>query len=265
VKPAGWALAIVLISPVAAKEVVVKSALPVYEVTLPAGYQATIPPETPVRYVRSSGPEPWAKISLLLSPASDALKQDPSGVKVEQILPFLSLPPDCKYTFSTLPWHDLSIGVIEYHTVLKDLPIISRTALLPLQGKALIVTVYAPDPLEKEMREDFSLVIYRLTKTVTNWCTTEELGKIDAFEKVGVIALIVSALYPLAWVLLFRGNPMRFHWLRTGWLVTNSILLFIPFSSPGETSMLINPLVNGIMPLALLSFAVRRIKMGLES
>lgn len=263
-KPVGWVSAIVLISPGIAKDVVLNSAAPIYELELPGGYEPTVPAETPVRYARSSGPEPWAKITLFLSPAAGVLPQNPSGVTAQQILPLLSLPPDSSYTFTTLQWHDLDIGVIEYHGVLKDLPIIGRTAVLPLQAKALIVTAYAPDPLVKEMRDDFNIVLFRFRRTVTNWHTTADLRKIDVLGKVSTVAIALLLLYPIAWVVLFRGHPLRLHWLRTGWLVANAVLLFIPFSSPGEATMLVNPLVNGIVPLALVSFAVRRIKMGIE-
>jgi hypothetical protein len=248
----------------AADDVVIKSPVPAYELTLPGAYQPTIPREEPFRYVRSCGRESWAKISVVLANGTKHLKQNPGGITMEEILPFVPLPPDAKPAFSTIPWRDLDIGVIEYRAVVKDLPVIGRSAVLPLQGNTLTLTVYAPDPLEKEMKDDFNIVLALISKTTTNWHTAAELRKIGTLETIGKTAAGLLALYPVAWVLFFRGNPLRLHWLRTGWLVVVAVLLFIPISSPGEYTIFSNPIVNGILSMTVLLFAARRIKMGIE-
>jgi hypothetical protein len=253
-----------MIPSAAADDVVIKSPVPVYELTLPGAYQPTIPREDPFRYVRSCGRESWARVSVVLVNGTQPLKQNPAGITMEEILPFVPLPPDAKPAFSTIPWRDLDIGVIEYRAVVKDLPVIGRSAVLPLQGNALTLTVYAPDPLEKEMKDDFNIVLALISKTSTTWHTAAELKKIGTLETIGKAAAGLLALYPAAWILFFRGNPMRLHWLRTGWLVVAAVLLFIPISSPGEYTLFSNPIVNGILSMVVLLFAARRIKMGIE-
>jgi hypothetical protein len=74
----------------------------------------------------------------------------------------------------------------------------------------------------------------------------------------------VMLLYLIAWAVYFRGDPMRAHWVRVVWQVVVAVLLFIPITSPGETTLANNLLVNALIPMLLLLFAVRRVKLGIE-
>ena len=259
----GLLVAAALLSP-AADDVVIKSPQPVYELSLPSGYAPTTPRELPARYVRSCGDEPWVRVSVTLVESSRVLTQNLAGVTAEETLPSVFLPPDAKWTFSRLPWKGFEIGAVEYHAVVKDLPVLGLAVVLPLLSGSLTIIVSAPDPLEKECREDFKAILSRITKAPTNWHPPEHYQKIRTREGVGLAGAALLGLYPVAWLIFFRGHPMRAHWLRTGWLTAVAVLLFVPMTSPGETSMISNLLVNGIVPLLLLSFAARRVKLGLE-
>jgi hypothetical protein len=71
-----------------------KSEDPSYDLTLPAAYDAVHPAETPPRYIRSAGREPWAKVSAQVTALSHPLPQNPTGITAEEILALVSPPPN---------------------------------------------------------------------------------------------------------------------------------------------------------------------------
>ena len=158
----------------------------------------------------------------------------------------------------------MDVGVVEYRAVVKNLPVIGLSAVLPLARNALTLTLYAPDPLEKEVREDFNEILSRITKASSDWRTPEEFRKIETIEMVGKAGTGLLALYPIVWLIFFRGFPMRAHWVRTAWFVLVAVLLFVPITSPGPTSLWCNLITNLFLPLLFISFAVRRVKLGIE-
>lgn len=244
--------------------IVLRSDDPFYELTLPASYEQVTPAETPPRYIRSAGREPWAKVSAQIAPMSRFLPQNPDGITAEEIVALVSPPPNSTWTFSRRRWMNLDVGVIEYRGVVNDLPVIGLSTILPLAKKALRVTVYGADPLEKEVREDFDLLVPGVSKVQTNWYTDEALRKMATMEKVTWAGGVLVALYPIAWSIFFRGRPMNAHWLRTGWLLAIALLLFIPVSSPAPTSISNNLIVNALLPVIYVMLAVRRLKMGID-
>lgn len=257
------ALLLALAASASADDLVVTSSLPTYEVTLPKGYGHTTPRESPLRYVRSCGREDWATISLSFVPVAP-LPQNPSGITLEEVLPLVALPPDAKRTFMIVRWQDFDIGVVEYRAVVKNLPVIGLSAVLPLRGNSLTMTLYAPEPLEKELREDFKDMLGRIRKTSCPWHTPEDFRRMEKARTVAIAGGALAALYLPVWGLAFRGFPMRAHWVRTAWFIMVALLLFYPISSPGGTTMYSNLVVNGVLPLAYLLFAARRIKLGIE-
>jgi len=84
---------------------------------------------------------------------------------------------------------------------------------------------------------------------------------LDLVGKAGGLALL---LYPVGWLLFFRSDPLRAHWGRVAWLGAAAVLLFIPITSPGPTTILNNLVVNALVPLVLLTLMVRRVKMGID-
>jgi hypothetical protein len=245
--------------------IVLKSDVPFYDLTLPVGYAVAVPVEDPPRYIRSAGSEPWAKVNARFTAMASSLPQNPAGITAEEIVALVSPPPNATWTFCRKKWKELEIGVIEYHAVVNDLPVIGLSTILPLARKGLRVTVYAADPLEKEVRDDFELLVSGISKTETNWFTDEALGKIAAMEKVTLAGAVVAGLYPVAWAIFFRGRPLSGHWLRTGWLLAVALLLFIPISSPAPSSMSSNLVVNALIPVLYVMMSVRRLKLGIET
>jgi len=244
--------------------VTLRSDDPVYELNLPPGYEQTSKPETPPRYLRFLGREPWARVSCLVSAADRAIPQNPTGITGEEIVSLVSLPPGATWTFSRTPWNNLEVGVIEYRAVVLDLPVIGLSTVLPLTKKGLRITVYAAEPLEKEVRADFAQLLSRVTKAETDWFTDADLRKIAALEKVTMGGVALAALYPIIWAIFFRGNPHGAHWFRTIWLLAIALLLFIPVTSPGPTTIGSNLFVNALLPLFFLVMTVRRLKMGID-
>lgn len=245
--------------------IILKSDVPFYDLALPAGYDYATPPEDPPRFVRSAGREPWAKITARVTAMAAPLPQNPAGITAEEILTLVSPPPNAAWTFSRKKWKEVEVGVIEYRAVVSDLPVIGLSTILPLAKKALRITVYAPDPLEKELRDDFDLLLASIAKTETNWFTDEELQKIATMKKVTWAGAALAALYPVAWAIFFRGRPLAAHWLRNAWLLAIGLLLFIPISSPAPTSLSSNLLVNALIPVLYVMLVVRRLKMGIEA
>jgi hypothetical protein len=245
--------------------ITLKSDDPVYELLLPVSYEPAIPLEKPPWFIRSTGPERWAKISTQVAAMSQALPQNPGGITAEELLPLISLPPEATWTFSRTKWKDLEVGVIEYRAVVADLPVIGLSAVLPLTRKGLRITVYGADPLDKEIRADFDQLLSRVRKAETDWLTEETLRKIATMKKVTIVGGVLAALYPVAWLIFFRGNPHEAHWIRTIWLLAIALLLFIPVTSTGPTTIWSNLLVNALLPLFFLLMTVRRLKMGIDA
>ena len=257
-------LAVVLLLTRGAGDVTVRSESPTYEVTLPAEYKPSLDQQTPPLFVRLCGRENWAYVRVSFVDKQAALPQNPAGVKAEDVLNCIPLPPDSKWTFSSRPWKDFDIGTVEYHAAVDGLAVMGLAAVLPLVNGSVTVVVSAPEPLEKECRLDFDKILTRFTKAPTNWHPPEYYHKIQMFTRVGIAGVVVLALYPIAWAAFFRGMPLLAHWPRTLWLLIAAVLLFIPMQSPGGTTLISNVLVNVMLPLVLVMFAVRRIKMGIE-
>jgi hypothetical protein len=258
-------MAMILAAALAAQtEIKVQSEVPVYTVILPAGYEATTPRENPPRYFRSYGRDFWYRVSVTFVHGAGPLKQNPRGISAEEVLPFVTLPPDSTRTFFTVKWKDLDVGVVEYRATVKDIPVVGLSVVLPLRGNALTMTVFGPTPLEKETRAEFKEILSRITNTTTSWFTDEDFRKMETYDTIGKAGLGLLALYPIAWVIFLRGNVMRAHWLRVAWFVAVAILLFLPITSPGPTTMVNNLIVNALLPIAMISFVVRRIKIGID-
>ena len=83
-------------------------------------------------------------------------------------------------------------------------------------------------------------------------------------EKVTMVGAALFALYPMAWLIFFRGRPLAAHWLRTGWLFMIALLLFSPITSPGPTSIANNLVVNALVPLVFVMMTIRRLKLGID-
>lgn len=246
----------------AAQDIKLESQDPAYVVTLPKGYEQ-VPGES--RYFRPFGRELWYRINLSFAAAPGPLVQNPSGITSPEVLPFVALPPDAVSTFSTMKWKDFDIGVVEYSAVVKDIPVIGLAVVLPLKGKALTISVSGPTTLEKETREDFKEIFSRIGGTATNWFTEEEIQNMLLLDLAGKAGAGLFALYPVVWALFFRGHPMRAHGLRIVWLFATALLLFVPVTSSGPTTVLNNLITNAVLPCAMILFAVRRIKLGIEA
>jgi hypothetical protein len=258
-----WIAILLLIPCASAQEFVVQSTQPTFETILPKGYQQVLSRENPSQYVRVSGPEDWAKLTVTFVAGRGPLEQNPAGITLPEILPFVSLPANATSSFKIVRWKDYFIGSVEYHAVAQNLSMFGIAAVVPISGKAVTISISAPEPLEPELRKDFRAILSRLSGP-SRWHSLEELRRAALLETVGKAGAGFLLLYLIAWAAVFRGHPLRAHVLRIAWLAATAILLFIPIMSPGETSLVSNLVVNGVLPLVCLLFASHRIKMGIE-
>lgn len=241
-----------------------KSGSPSYEIRLPSGFEETATEEPLRRFIRFRGRDTWTKVTAVVASSLTVLPQPKSGIQPEDILPLIPLPPDAKWTFAPMKWKDFEIGSIEYRAVVNNLPVVGMATVLPMTTGTVTLLFSAPTPLEKECREEFAATLLGVIRAPTHWHSPEYYQKVRTLDRVGVAGLALVALYPMAWAVFFRGEPLRAHWVRTLWLAAAAVVLFIPISSPGDTTVINNMLVNGVLPVILLLFAARRIKLGIE-
>ena len=201
-------LALALLEQGTPENAAIHSSSPAYELTLPGGYWPVAPRETPIRYSRSRGRESWARVNAIIADSKEALPQNLDGLRAEDVLSRVPLPPEAKWTFHPHPWKDFEVGSFEYRAVVRDLPVLGLAAVLPLQGGSLTILVYAPEPLEKECREDFSEILARITKAPTSWHSPEYYRKVRSMNLVGMSGAVLLTLYLIAWAVIFHGYPM---------------------------------------------------------
>jgi hypothetical protein len=237
---------------------------PTYELSLPSGYRPTSPRETPPRFIRPRGREPWELVSVVISDNISVLRQNPDGVKPDDVLSCVPFPPGATWTFAPLHWKEFDIASYRYQGVIKDVPIVGFAVVFPLRDGTLTLLVYAPETLESQCREEFDGLFPRVIKAPTHWHSPEHHQKVRTMNLVTMGAAGLIVLYLVGWGVLFREDPMRLHWLRTFWLVACAVLLFLPISSPGEMTFTNNVVVNLMIPMVLLLFVARRIKMAIE-
>jgi hypothetical protein len=248
----------------AADETPIHSVSPTYDLTIPSGYQQVTPRERPPRYVRPRGRESWELVSMLVVDSTAVLRQNLDGVQAEDFVSRVPFPPDAKWTFHPLRWKDFDTGSFEFRAVVKDMPVFGCAVVLPLLDGSVTIVAYAPETLQTECREELQGILARVTKAPSPWRSPEHFQKVRSMNRVSLGGVVLLLLYPIAWAVFFRDDPLRAHWLRTAWLVAVALLLFIPITSPGETTLINNLLLNAVMPVVLLLFAARRIKMGIE-
>src|SRR5688572_6862632 len=91
---------------------VVKSEFPRYVVTFPASFKHTETLENTRKFIHPCGRADWEQVTAALVHASKPLPQNPSGtVTLEEMLPFVPLPPESKTFFYTMKWNNLDVGV----------------------------------------------------------------------------------------------------------------------------------------------------------
>ncbi len=258
-----WILAALLTVSVVPQTQTIRGKEPEYEITLPEAYASITTPEPRKRYERAAGPEAWAKLRVSLAPAPRPVPQHPEGPKANELRALAEVPENAACDFTRVRWKDLDIGAFEYRAVQRDLQMFGLSAVVPLAEKALVVTVSAPEPLEKEVRMDLAGIVASI-QGKSNWYgpdTFETIRRYDLAEKAG---LTLIAVYVIAWAVFFRGHPFRAHWLRTGWLVLIGLLLFTPLMSPGDASAIHLLLVNGTVAGLSVAMAIRRVKLAID-
>lgn len=105
-------------------------------------------------------------------------------------------------------------------------PFVALGAVIATEPKVIFVAVSATASpgLVETMRADFARAMTAL-KLPSKFLPAEEIARISSqCRALGVVALALGALYPLCWLLFFRGSAGGLHWLRVAWLAAVTIL-----------------------------------------
>lgn len=233
---------------------------PPCEFTLPRSYKAD--PAQPRQFQRSAGPEEWAQIRFTQVPASGLVPQTPAGMSQGDAVLLAGLPADASFTFKTRPWGDFQTGILEYRCVSRNLRMFGLRAVIPLKPKALLLTLEGADPLEKDIRSDFTLILDTV-QGQSNWLSAATLKRIWMARTLDRVGLGLVALYLVVWAAAFRGSFMHFHGLRTVWLFAAAISLAIPPTLRSDFEV-VHLVTNVTLPLALFGMAGRRVKLAID-
>ena len=255
------ALALVLLTGAAPQTKIVERS-PSFELNLPTAYQAVDSKEEPRSWRRPAGPEAWAQVTFRLGTAAGPMAQPAGAPTIEGLRPLAALPKVARPLFVQTRWKNFDLGAFEYKAVVKDLPVFGLTTAVPVEDSAVLLTVEAPEPLEKEVREDFRAILASLQGS-TLWVTEEEQRRERSALWIEGGGLGVLGLYAIAWVFFFRGDLLRAHWARTIWLAVAGVALFVPLTMTSDMS--IRRLSLSLMlPMALFGLAARRIKLAID-
>ena len=249
--------------PGVAQQQTVSSQDPVYDLALPAGYFPVKSPEGVTVYERTAGREDWAKVRISLTINPKALAQKPAGLGPDDLLPFVRLPEDAQVKQTQAQWGEFTIGALEFRAVANDLRVFGLAVVVPLARHALTITLLAPDPLEAEVRDALRQTLPTILGP-TDWRTAAQQRESVTARWVSTAGGVLVVLYAVAWGLFFRGQDMKFHLLRTVWLVVIAALFFIPLTLSGDPGLLNNWAVNTLVPTAYLLLTMRRIKLAID-
>lgn len=259
-----WILTLLLLSPLLAGEAQEKQVAD-SDIAIPLPVDFKLHEEGPKYRVmkRSLGIEAWAKIRVETRKL-DGLLAQPVGASVpEDLLPLIPFLQNAKLSYQQQNWHEFSLGVYEYRRVEDNLPIVGYATILPFSPNSVGLLVSAPEPFEKEMKQEF-LTALGAARGETAWIGAELRQKHQRATGVAQAGMGLLILYWIVWFLFFRGRPFLAHLLRTIWLSLVALLLFTPLTMPTESSFFTNLAMNLLGPLVILSFVIRRIKMAVE-
>ncbi len=233
---------------------------PSCEFTLPQSYKAD--PAQPRVFQRSAGPEEWAQIRFTQAPAGGLLPQTPAGISQGDAVLLAGLPADASFTFKTRPWGDFQTGIFEYRFVSRNLRMFGLRAVVPLKTKALLLSLEGADPLEKDIRSDFTLILDTV-KGESNWLSAATLKRLWLARMLDRVGLGLIGLYLVVWAVAFRESFMYCHALRTTWLFAAAIALILPPTLRSDIEV-VHLVINIALPLALFGMAGRRVKLAID-
>src|SRR6185295_11407544 len=105
---------------------------------------------------------------------------------------------------------------LEFRFSKAGLDMAGRCAWVPLHPRPLAVCLSAPSTLAKELTPDLLALVGGL-RGRTQWLTDQESASLKHWKSPAWVVPILSGSFLLAWALVFRGNPLRLHWLRVAW------------------------------------------------
>jgi hypothetical protein len=230
---------------------------PPLQVTLPRGYRPGKDRVYLSLWERPAGPADWERVWFAIIPGDRMLDPD------EPILPktlakMALLPPDAEARARKESWSEFSVDGAEVRFVREGMPCFGIAVALPLQPKSAILLVFAPEPLEKEARLDLKAAVLS-ARGPASWKTAEERRQAARGEYAAYAGAGLAALYFLAWLAFFRGQPMRAHVIRTLALGGIGVVFFLPAVFGHAWG-----LWGVIAAVFFISLVIRRVKLAIE-
>ncbi len=218
----------------------VKHSPQTFEFLPPAGYDrmpvGALPDDVhrffQYRYERRAGSAEWEVIRLVVD--ASRRSEGPDPLLDPLVLQYLVFTRDAeKAVVSNLvpstrqeKREGIPMRTTEVQFTRDSTPFVALGAVFATEPKAIFVAVGAPSSpgLVETMRADFARAMTAL-KIPSKFLPAGEIARISSQCRIlGVVALALGALYPLCWVLFFRGSAGGLHWLRVAWLAAVTIL-----------------------------------------
>lgn len=230
---------------------------PPFQVTLPRGYRPGKDRVYLSLWERAAGSADWERVRFAIVPGERTLAQD-EPILAKAVAKTALLPPEAETRALQESWDEFSVAGAEARFVREGMPCFGIAVALPLEPRSATLLVFAPEPLEKEVRLDLKAILLS-ARGKTNWVTAEERRKARRGEYAAYAGAGLAALYFLAWMAFFRGQPLRAHLLRTLALGAIAVVFFLPAVFGHGWGIW-----GVIAAVFFISLVVRRVKLAIE-
>jgi len=246
---------------------------PPFELKLPKGYRQDPSPKLARQYrpayphKRSTGTADWEAIEFGVIVQKERLNQGHAPT-LQEMGPLAQVTGGNVKTVKAR-WSEFELDVFEVRYVEGTAPVLVLGVSVPVSPGTITLLVACLEPLEKEAWADLRAMLLDL-KAKTYWKTAEELRSHRLILWARWVTYGLTAAFPLAWLIFFRGYFMRAHLLRTLWLTTLGLsYLALAITGGPPVTLFGNPLVGGHLwyllgPLVFLSLAGRRLKLAID-
>ncbi len=241
------------------QELVIDHPDPAFRTRLPRGYRMVRDERGDFHYERPTGSADWERIRVRLYPGPAEVAQDGPLPPPGEISRPAGLAAGTAVAGFKAEWMEFKVDAEEarYIDREKNLEITAYFARVPLASRSVTIGAFAPRVLEKEARQDFLWALRNLEGR-TNWATGAERNRRREASLLVYGGLGAMGAYLLAWLLFFRGQPMKAHLFRTLFLVLIALAFMAAMVRGGGMLYLLVP------SLLYLSLAGRRLKMAIE-
>lgn len=231
---------------------------PPLQLTLPRGYRPGKDRLYASLWERAAGSADWERVRFAILPGDRPLAQN-EALLPSAIAKMALLTPEAPARPLKEPWGEFLIEGAEVRFIRDDLPCFGLAVVLPLEPRSATLLVFAPEPLEKEVRLDLKAIVLS-ARGSTSWKTAGELRRLKRGEYAAYAGAGLAGAYFILWLAFFRGQPLRAHALRTLALAAIGVIFFLPAVFGHGWG-----LWGVIAGIFFISLVVRRVKLAIES